>query len=51
VETMARLIKGLLWRCRQKLILGISDLGEAGFEQRGRLLAAFQVVVQSEASV
>ncbi len=45
-ETMARLVSGLLHRCRQKLYLGISNLGESGFEQRGELLRAFQRVLQ-----
>ena len=45
-QTMARLVSGLLHRCRQKLYLGISDLGESGFEQRGELLRAFQKVLK-----
>jgi len=45
-ETMARLVSGLLHRCREKLYLGISNLGESGFEQRGELLRAFQRVLQ-----
>jgi len=43
--TMARLVSGLLHRCREKLYLGISNLGESGFEQRGELLKAFQKVL------
>ena len=39
-ETLARLVTGLLHRCRQKVYMGISDLGEQGFEQRGPLLKA-----------
>jgi len=31
---------GLLHRCRRQVYLGISDLGEQGFEQRGPLLKA-----------
>jgi hypothetical protein len=45
-ETMARLASGLLHRCREKVYLGISNLGESGFEQRGPLLRAFQHVLQ-----
>ncbi len=45
-ETMARLVSGLLHRCREKVYLGISNLGESGFEQRGELLRAFQQVLQ-----
>jgi hypothetical protein len=39
-QTLARLITGLLRRCRRRVFLGMSDLGEAGFEQRGPLLRA-----------
>jgi hypothetical protein len=46
--SMRRLVTGLLRRCRQGIILGVSNLGEAGFEQRGRLLTAFQGVVRLE---
>ena len=46
--SMKRLVTGLLRRCRQSIILGVSDLGEAGFDQRGRLLTAFQGVLRHE---
>jgi hypothetical protein len=46
--TMKRLVIGLLRRCRQSVILGVSNLGEAGFEQRGRLLTAFQGILPHE---
>jgi hypothetical protein len=39
-QTLARLISGLLRRCRSRVFLGLSDRGEAGFEQRGPLLKA-----------
>jgi len=45
-ESLARLVSGLLARCREKIYLAISDLGESGFEQRGTLLRAFQKVLQ-----
>jgi len=45
-EGLARLVSGLLHRCREKLYLGLSNLGESGFEQRGELLRAFQKVLQ-----
>ena len=45
-QTMARLVSGLLHRCRERIYLGISSLGESGFEQRGELLKAFQKVLQ-----
>ncbi len=39
-QALARLVSGLLRRCRDRVYLGMSDLGEAGFEQRGPLLKA-----------
>jgi hypothetical protein len=39
-ETLARLVTGLLRRCRERVYLGLSDMGESGFEQRGPLLKA-----------
>ena len=47
-ETLARLTTGLLRRCKETLYLGLSELGESGFEQRGVLLKAFQRVLQEE---
>jgi hypothetical protein len=44
------LTSGLLWRCRERVYLGMSELGESGFEQRGELLKAFQKVLQGQAS-
>ena len=44
-EAMARLISGLLLRCRDRLYLGLAELGESGFEGRGELLKAFQKVL------
>ncbi len=44
-EAMSRLIGGLLKRCRERVYLGLAELGEAGFEQRGELLRAFQKVL------
>ena len=38
--TLWRLVTGLLRRCRSRLFLGVSELGESGFEQRGPLLKA-----------
>lgn len=43
-EALARLVSGLLHRCRERVYLGISELGENGFEGRGELLRAFQKV-------
>lgn len=39
-QALARLVTGLLRRCRGRIFLGLSDLGESGFEQRGPLLKA-----------
>jgi hypothetical protein len=46
-EALARLVNGLLRRCRRKIRLGLPDLGESGYEQRGALLRAFQHVLQN----
>jgi hypothetical protein len=43
-ETLARLTTGLIRRCRKKIYLCISELGESGYEQRGILLRAFNQV-------
>jgi hypothetical protein len=45
-ENLYRLVSGLLKRCRQRLYLGLSDLGEQGYEQRGVLLHALQRVIR-----
>jgi len=45
-DSLARLVSGLLHRCRERVYLGLSELGESGFEQRGELLRAFQKVLQ-----
>jgi hypothetical protein len=43
---MARVVSGLLHRCRERIYLCLAELGESGFEQRGDLLRAFQRVLQ-----
>ncbi|MDP1547446.1 MAG: hypothetical protein Q8L87_15660, partial [Anaerolineales bacterium] len=48
IETLTKLTGGLLARCREKIYLALSDLGESGFEQRGALLRAFQKVLQNQ---
>lgn len=45
-QAMARVGIGLLRRCRSHLYLGLSELGEQGYEQRGPLLMAFQRVLR-----
>jgi hypothetical protein len=47
-DALARLVSGLLLRCRERIYLGLSELGESGFEQRGALLRAFQKVLTEE---
>jgi hypothetical protein len=44
---MARVVSGLLHRCRERVYLCMAELGESGFEQRGDLLRAFQRVLQT----
>jgi hypothetical protein len=46
LEALEHLTVGLLRRCRTHLFLGLSDLNEQGFEQRGPLLSAFQRVLK-----
>ena len=46
-ESLARLVSGLVHRCREHVYICYSDLGENGFEQRGDLLRAFQKVLNS----
>jgi hypothetical protein len=47
-KALARTMGGLLSRCRKKIVLALSDLGESGFEQSGTLLRAFQKVLQNQ---
>lgn len=44
-EDMARVTSSLLLPDREHLYLGIAELGESGFEERGELLRAFQKVI------
>ncbi|PWH20867.1 MAG: hypothetical protein DDG58_00865 [Ardenticatenia bacterium] len=41
-EALYRLVVGLAYRCRRGIYIGISDLNEQGYEQRGPLLRAIQ---------
>ena len=45
-ETLHRLTQGLIRRCRRKVYLGLSGLGEHGLEQKGQLLQAIQRVLR-----
>lgn len=48
-EMLHRLMMGLLRRCRSKVYLAISELGEQGYEQRGPMLHVFQQLLQHHA--
>jgi hypothetical protein len=48
-DALNRLINGLLSRCKDRVYLGLSELGEQGFESRGQLLQVFQRVLQRTA--
>jgi hypothetical protein len=45
-DRLRRLMLGLVRRCKRQVYLGISDLGEQGFEQRGPMLNVFQQVLR-----
>jgi hypothetical protein len=45
-QRLYRLTAGLLRRCRKGIFLGLSELGEQGYEQRGPLLWAFNQVLR-----
>lgn len=47
-DGMTALAVGLLRRCSRRVFLCVSQLGESGFEQRGRLLLALQQVVHED---
>jgi len=48
-DALHRLITGLLHRCRWKVYLAMSELGEQGFEQRGPLIRIINQVLQQYA--
>ena len=45
-EALYRLTLGLIRRCRRKVYLGLSELGEQGNEHQGPLLYAIQRVLR-----
>jgi hypothetical protein len=48
-NTLVQLTTGLIRRCREKIYLCLSELGESGYEQRGILLRAFnQILSQND---
>jgi len=44
-DVLYRIMRGLLARCRKRVYLGISDLGEQGYEQRGPMLRVLQQIL------
>jgi len=48
-DALYRLVNGLFHRCRQKVYLAMSELGEQGFEQRGPLIRIINQVLQQYA--
>ncbi len=47
-QLMTQLLQGLLHRCRQKIVLAISNWSETGFEQRGPMLRLFQRILNPD---
>ena len=45
-EALYRLVLGLIRRCRRAIFLGLSDLGESGYEMKGPFLRTIQRVLQ-----
>ncbi len=45
-DALYRLVMGLTRRCRRKVYLGLSKLGEQGYEQKGPLMQAIQRVLR-----
>lgn len=45
-DMLYRIMSGLVRRCRREVYLGISDLGEQGYEQRGPMLRIFQQILR-----
>ncbi len=46
--SLYRLVTGLVRRCRQAIYLGLSELGEQGYEQSGPLLKVIQRVLRAQ---
>jgi hypothetical protein len=47
-DALYRLTMGLIRRCRRKVYLGLSELGEQGYEQKGALLHAIQRILRRQ---
>lgn len=50
-DMLYRIMSGLVRRCRRTVYLGISDLGEQGYEQRGPMLRVFQQILRRHGSL
>lgn len=50
-DTLYRLVLGLARRCRRRIHLGLSELSESGYESRGLLLRALQLVLRQSREV
>jgi hypothetical protein len=46
-DTLHRLVLGLVRRCRRGIYLGLSELGEQGYEERGPLLRAIDRTIRA----
>ena len=46
-DNLSRLSSGLIWRCRCGIYLGLSILGEGGYEHKGELLRVIDRALQS----
>ncbi|NLG97051.1 MAG: hypothetical protein GX491_06785 [Chloroflexi bacterium] len=50
-DSLYRLVLGLARRCRKRIHLGLSELSESGYESRGLLLRALQLVLRQSREV
>ncbi len=48
-DMLYRLALGLILRCRQRIYLGLNELNEQGYEQKGPLINALQRVLRDQA--
>ena len=46
LRALRHITLGLARRCRQQIYIGIADLGESGYEMRGRLLNVLQEILR-----
>ena len=49
-EALYRLLIGLIRRCRKGVYLGLSELGENGYENQGELLQVFNRMLRRQAA-